>query len=145
MSYDQSNIFARILRGEIPAASVLETDHALAFLDVNPVNHGHVLLIPKAQAATLSDLSDDDAAHLGALLPRLCRAVRAATGCDALNVVVNHGEAAGQTVFHVHYHIIPRFQGDAVRWPWPHLGYAEGAMESMRGHLVRAITADRGA
>lgn len=135
MPYDPDNVFARILRGEIPAAKVLETDRALAFLDVNPVNHGHLLLVPKAAAATLSDLSDDDAAHLGGLLPRLCRAVREATGCDALNVVVNHGEAAGQTIFHVHYHVIPRFQGDAVRWPWPHQVYPEGRMAELRDRL----------
>jgi histidine triad (HIT) family protein len=139
MSYDPTNIFARILRGEIPSAKILETDKALAFVDVNPVNRGHVLLIPKAEAATLSDLSDEDAAHLGSLLPRLCRAVRSVTGCDALNVIVNHGEVAGQTIFHVHFHIIPRFKGDAVHWPWPHQSYVEGEMAKLRVHLAEAL------
>ncbi len=142
MAYDRGNIFARILRGEIPAATVLETDRALAFLDVNPVNHGHVLLIPKAEEATLSDLSDDDAAHLGSLLPRVCRAVREVTGCDALNVVVNHGEAAGQTIFHVHYHVIPRFRDDAVRWPWPHQSYPDGRMAELRDRLSGVLATE---
>ena len=134
-SYDSQNIFARILRGEIPAAKVLETDLALAFLDIGPVNKGHLLIIPRAEAATLSDLPDDVAAHIGSLLPRLCRAVRQATGADGLNIVVNHGEAAGQTVHHVHWHIIPRFHNDDVRWPWPHQSYEGDEVEQMRTRI----------
>jgi histidine triad (HIT) family protein len=139
MAYDPQNIFARILRGEIPAAKVLETDLALAFLDIGPVNKGHLLVIPRAEAATLSDLPDDVAAHVGALLPRLCRAVKAATGADGLNIVVNHGEVAGQTVHHVHWHIIPRFEGDAVRWPWPHQSYSGDEAEQMRSRIASAL------
>jgi histidine triad (HIT) family protein len=138
-SYDPSNLFARLLRGEIPAAKVLETDQAVAFLDINPVNKGHVLIVPRAEAATLSDLPPEAAAHVGSLLPGLCRAVREATGADGLNVVVNHGEVAGQTVFHVHWHIIPRFRGDAVRWPWPHQAYAEGEMAAMQAKIREVI------
>ena len=139
MAYDPQNLFARILRGEIPAAKVLETDGALAFLDIGPVNKGHVLVIPRAEAATLSDLPDDLAAHVGSLLPRLCRAVRHATGADGLNVIVNHGEAAGQTVPHVHWHIIPRFRDDAVRWPWPHDSYAGDELEQVRSRIALAL------
>lgn len=138
--YDPSNIFARILRGEIPAATVLETEYAIAFLDINPVNKGHLLVVPREPAAMLSDLSDEAAAHVGGLLPRLCRAVREATGADGLNVVANHGEVAGQTIFHMHWHIIPRFHGDAVRWPWPHQPYAEGEMASMQAKIQRIIS-----
>lgn len=139
MAYDDTNIFAKILRGEIPAAKVFETDRALAFLDIGPVNKGHLLVVPKAPAATLSDLPEDVAAHVGSLLPRLCRAVMAATGAEGLNVIVNHGEAAGQTVPHVHWHLIPRFKGDAVHWPWPHQSYPGDEMEQMRSRLERAI------
>lgn len=137
--YDPSNIFARILRGEIPAARVLETEHAVAFLDINPVNKGHVLVVPREPAATLSDLSDEAASHVGALLPRLCRAVREATGASGLNVIVNHGEVAGQTIFHVHWHIIPRFPGDAVHWPWPHQLYSQGEMAEMQAKIARIV------
>ncbi len=139
MTYDPNNIFAKILRGEIPAAKVLETDQAIAFLDIGPLNKGHLLLIPKAAVATLSDLPDDLASHLGSLLPRLCRAVRTATSADGVNVVVNHGEAAGQTVFHVHYHIIPRFQNDDVQWPWHHGQYEGDELEQMRSKIAEAL------
>lgn len=139
MPYDPQNIFAGILRGEIPASKVLETDGALAFLDLGPINKGHVLVIPKAEAATLSDLPDEAAAHVGSLLPRLCRAVKQATGAEALNIVVNHGEVAGQTVHHVHWHIIPRFPGDAVHWPWPHQSYDGDEMEQMRSKIADAL------
>jgi histidine triad (HIT) family protein len=132
-------IFSRIVKGEIPAAKVLETDRALAFLDISPVNHGHVLLIPKEAYPSIDDLPDDLAAHLASLLPRLSRAVRKSTGAEGINVVVNNGEAAGQTIFHVHFHIIPRFHGDPVRWPWPHQPYEEGALEAMRAKVEKAL------
>jgi len=132
-------IFSRIVRGEIPSAKVLETDRALAFLDISPVNHGHVLLIPKEAYPSIDELPDDLAAHLASLLPRLSRAVRKATGAEGINVVVNNGEVAGQTIFHVHFHIIPRFHGDPVRWPWPHQPYEEGALEEMRAKVEKTL------
>lgn len=113
-------IFAKILRGEIPAHKVYEDDHVLAFLDVGPLSRGHTLVIPKEPAATLDALSDESSAAIGRVLPRLCRAVMAATGCDAYNVLQNNGATAHQAVFHVHFHIIPKpdeAQGLGVRWP----------------------------
>ena len=142
MNTPTDTLFAKIARGEIPCAKVLETDRALAFLDVNPVNHGHVLLIPKDVYPTVADLPDDLAAHLGSLLPRLCRAVKSATGAEALNVICNNGPAAGQTVFHVHWHIIPRFPDDAVRWPWPHSPYDEGQAQVMLARIVAALPSE---
>ena len=133
------SLFTKIVRGEIPAARVLETDRALAFLDINPVNPGHVLLIPKEPHASVADLPEDLAAHLGSLLPRLCRAARDATGADGLNVIANNGPVAGQTIFHVHWHIIPRFEGDAVHWPWPHSPYEPDGLEAMKERLVQAL------
>ena len=132
-------IFTRIIQGEIPALKVLETDLALAFLDISPVNPGHVLLIPKADYPTLAELPDELAAHLGSLLPRLCRAVQAASGADSFNVICNNGLVAGQTVSHVHWHIIPRFPNDAVRWPWPHSSYGEGESSVMQARIVSAL------
>ena len=128
-------LFCKISRGETPAAKVLETDRAVAFLDIQPVNPGHVLLIPRDHHETLSDMPDGLAAHAGTLLPRLCRAIRAATGAEALNVIVNHGRAAGQTIFHVHWHIIPRHPDDAVRWPWPHAPYEGDGLDRMRSRI----------
>lgn len=114
-------IFARILRGEIPCFKVYEDDLVLAFLDVNPLSKGHVLVIPKQIAATLDQLSDESGAAIGRVLPRLARAVMKATGCTAYNVLQNNGSAAHQAVHHVHFHIIPK-DGDAglgIEWD-PH-------------------------
>lgn len=101
-------IFAKILRGEIPCHKVYEDDHVLAFLDINPQSRGHTLLIPKEIVATLDALSDESAAALGRVLPRLARAVTAATGTRDYNVLLNNGARAHQAVFHVHFHIIPK-------------------------------------
>lgn len=103
------SVFSRIIRGEIPCHKVYEDPHCIAILDINPLSDCHTLLIPKEPAATIDELSDDAAAALGRILPRLCRAIKKVTGCSAYNVLQNNGSEAGQSVFHVHFHIIPRF------------------------------------
>jgi len=133
---DRSNLFARIILGELPAAKVWESDLALAFLDIHPAAPGHTLLVPKGSFASLMDLPDDLSAHLGRVLPRLCRAVKETTGADGINVIVNNGAAAGQVIFHVHYHIIPRFVQDGYRWPFAAHPYQNDAMEKMRAALA---------
>jgi histidine triad (HIT) family protein len=77
------------------------------------------------------------------LLPRLSRAIRAATGADGLNLIVNNGEVAGQTVDHCHFHIIPRFVDDAVNWPWPHGSYAGDELGQMKSRIALALNPDR--
>ena len=92
----------------------------LAFLDINPLSRGHVLVIPKEPAETLDALSDDAAAAIGRVLPRLCRAVKRVSGASAYNLLQNNGSAAHQAVFHVHFHIIPKpndAEGLGIRWP----------------------------
>jgi histidine triad (HIT) family protein len=113
-------IFTRIIRGEIPCARVYEDDHVLAFLDISPLSPGHTLVIPKEPAETLDQLSDEAAAAVGRVLPRIARAVLAATGATAYNVLQNNGAAAHQAVFHVHFHIIPKPPGGGglgIGWP----------------------------
>jgi histidine triad (HIT) family protein len=113
-------IFSKILRGEIPCHKLYEDDHVLAFLDVNPLAPGHTLLIPKEPAETLDKLSEEAAEALGRVLPRLCSAVKAATGSANYNVLQNNGAAAHQAVFHVHFHIIPKPDPDRglqIGWP----------------------------
>lgn len=113
-------VFGKILRGEIPCHKVYEDERVFAFLDVGPLSDGHTLVIPKEPAETLDALSDESAAAIGRVLPRLCRAVVAATGCAAYNVLQNNGPQAHQAVFHVHFHIIPKpdsEQGLGVDWP----------------------------
>jgi len=118
---------------------VLEAAEAVAFLDIHPVNVGHVLLVTRAHFPSLAELPDDLAARAAALLPRLCRAIQAATGSDGLNVIVNSGRAAGQTIDHVHWHIIPRFLDDSVNWPWPHSEYLGDELGQMQFRIEREL------
>ena len=102
------SIFSRIIRGEIPSHKIYEDDRVFAFLDVNPLSDGHTLVIPKEEAATLDQLSDESAAAIGRALPRIARAIMKATGATAYNLLQNNGVAAHQAVFHVHFHLIPK-------------------------------------
>jgi histidine triad (HIT) family protein len=142
-THDPACIFCKITRGEIPASVVLSTDDAVAFLDINPVVKGHTLVVPRSHHADLASLPEPLAAHVGALLPRLCRAVQAATGSDGLNVVVNNGRVAGQTIDHVHWHVIPRFHDDPVNWPWPHSEYLGDELGQMRFRIERELAGAR--
>ena len=111
-------IFAKILRGEVPCHRVYEDDRVLAFLDINPLSTGHILVIPKEPAETLDQLSADSAAAIGRALPRLARAVLAATGATAYNVLQNNGASAHQAVNHVHFHIIPKRASSGLGVDW---------------------------
>jgi len=113
-------VFGKIVRGEIPCNKVYEDEKVLAFLDINPLSEGHVLVVPKEPAETLDRLSDESAAAVGRVLPRLCRAVVAATGVKEYNVLENNGQGAHQAIAHVHFHIIPKpnsREGLGVGWP----------------------------
>lgn len=112
-------IFTKIIRGEIPCHKVYEDAHVLAFLDIGPLSRGHTLVIPKEQAATLDQLSDESAAAIGRVLPRIARAVVSVTGAKAYNVLQNNGASAHQAVMHVHFHVIPRHDdgsGLTIKW-----------------------------
>jgi histidine triad (HIT) family protein len=120
-------VFSKILRGEIPSHKLFEDEQVLAFLDIAPLSRGHAVVIPKEPAVTLDQLSDDAAAALGRVLPRLCRALIAATGVAEFNVLQNNGRAAHQAVDHVHFHIIPKpseAEGLGVKWPAGKLDHA---------------------
>lgn len=139
MSEKAATIFDKILAGEIPCHRVYEDEHVLAFLDINPLSPGHTLVIPKESKAQLHELSDDAAASLGRVLPRLCRAVCAATGATSYNVLQNNGAAAHQAVFHVHFHIIPRRgeRGLGIGWNAGSLGGEEA--KSLLAALHQAL------
>jgi histidine triad (HIT) family protein len=129
MAEHQPTIFDKILSGEIPSYKVYEDNEVFAFLDIGPLSAGHTLLIPKERKAYMHLLSDESAAALGRALPRLCRAVMAASGAQAYNVLQNNGDSSGQAVFHVHFHIIPKFaeEGLGLRWRAGKLDPARGA------------------
>lgn len=127
-------IFDRILAGDIPCHRVYEDEHVLAFLDVGPLSTGHTLIIPKERKAFLHELSDESAAAIGRVLPRIARAVTKATGTSAYNVLQNNGAAAHQAVFHVHFHIIPKDgeRGLGVGWKPSPLDPQDGAALAAR-------------
>jgi histidine triad (HIT) family protein len=121
-------VFGKILRGEIPCHRIYEDAHVLAFLDVNPIARGHTLVVPKEPAVTLDALSDDAAAAVGRVLPRIARAVLAATGARAYNVLQNNGVEAHQAVMHVHFHVIPKHDdGTGLGIGWRAAPLAGGA------------------
>lgn len=122
-------IFSKIIAGDIPCHKVYEDDSVLAFLDINPLSVGHTLVIPKEPAATLDVLSDESAADIGRVLPRIARAIMAATGATEYNILQNNGPRAHQAVFHVHFHIIPKEAGGkglGVGWKTGTLGSDDG-------------------
>jgi histidine triad (HIT) family protein len=135
-------IFSRILSGDIPCHRLYEDEHVLAFLDIAPLSRGHTLVIPKEPAETLDRLSDDAAAAIGRVLPRLCRALIDVTGCADYNVLQNNGAPAHQAVMHVHFHVIPKpseKEGLGVGWPAGKLDATRAAELAAR---VRATLGD---
>lgn len=131
-------IFSKIVRGEIPCNKVYEDEKVLAFLDISPLAEGHTLVVPKEPAETLDRLSDESAAAVGRVLPRLCRAVVAATGVKEYNVLENNGAGAHQAIEHVHFHIIPKpnaREGLGIGWP------AKGVNREAAAALAKKIAA----
>jgi histidine triad (HIT) family protein len=116
-AYDPNNIFAKILRGELPAHRVYEDDRAFAFLDIMPRAPGHTLVIPKAPARNLLDAAPADLAHVMAVVQKIARAATQAFAADGITVQQFNEPAGGQVVFHLHVHIIPRKDGVPLKPP----------------------------
>jgi histidine triad (HIT) family protein len=115
--YDTNNIFAKILRGELPAHKVFDDDKVFAFLDIMPRAPGHTLVIPKAPARTILDIAPDDLSHLIKAAQTIARAAVRVFGADGLTIQQFNEPAGGQVVFHLHFHVIPRKAGVALRPP----------------------------
>jgi histidine triad (HIT) family protein len=113
--YDENNIFAKILRGEIPAFKVYEDAQTLAFMDVMPQSEGHTLVIPKIQARNFLDIEPAALSNLIVVTQRIARAVQAAFKPDGMRIIQFNEPAAGQTVFHIHFHIVPCYEGKELK------------------------------
>ena len=111
-------IFCKIANGKIPAATLYEDENFRVILDLGPASKGHALILPKSHAANIYELSDEMAAKAMILAKKMATAMTAALKCDGFNIVQNNGECAGQTVFHFHMHLIPRYKGDQVGITW---------------------------
>jgi histidine triad (HIT) family protein len=116
-SYDHNNIFAKILRGELPAHKVYEDDRAYAFLDIMPRAPGHTLIIPKAPARNILDVSPEDLAHVMKVAQKIAQAAVTVFGADGVTVQQFNEQAGGQVVFHLHVHVIPRKDGVPMKPP----------------------------
>jgi len=139
-TYDPNNIFAKILRGEAPCTKVYEDDLSLAFLDVMPRADGHTLVIPKVPARNIFDIAAEDLARFMPAVQKVARAVKAGMGAEGLTVQQFNEVAGGQQVFHLHFHVLPRWTGVPVRPPG---GPFQNA-ESVRPHAERIIAAFAG-
>ena len=134
-------IFCKIANGEIPAATLYEDENFRVILDLGPASKGHALILPKSHAANIYELSDEMAAKAMILAKKMATAMTAALKCDGFNIVQNNGECAGQTVFHFHMHIIPRYKGDTVN-----IGWTPGKADADEIHVLllhRPFAADR--
>jgi len=130
-------IFCKIAGGEIPAATIYEDDCFKVILDLGPATKGHALIIPKEHFTNIYDITEEVAAKVLPLAQRVIKAMTAILDCEGYNVVQNNGEVAGQSVFHFHMHLIPRYREDKVK-----LGWKMGALsEKDRDELVQAMKA----
>lgn len=134
---EENCIFCKILSGDIPSTTVYEDESFQAILDVNPAARGHVIILPKNHAPNIFELPDEDASKIMIVAKKIASALRAAYHCDGVNILQNNGEAAGQTVFHLHVHVIPRLKGDTVD-----IGWAKGDMPEDPAAIAEEIKAN---
>lgn len=137
MSYDNNNVFAKILAGELPAHTVYVDDHCMAFMDLMPQAPGHTLVIPKAPAENLFDAPEEALRHTIAATQKVAAAVKAAFSAEGVMIAQLNGAAAGQTVFHLHFHIIPRQGGADLGIHAQEM--ADGAMLAAHAERIKAV------
>ena len=111
-------IFCKIAAGEIPALTLFEDEDVKVIFDAGPATKGHALVIPKAHVANVFEISDELLAKAHVVARKVAIALKEATGCDGVNILQNNGEVAGQSVFHLHIHVIPRYEGDTANIKW---------------------------
>jgi histidine triad (HIT) family protein len=137
MAYDSNNIFAKILRGEIPCYKVYEDEQVLAFMDVMPQSDGHVLVIPKYEAENIYQLPVDKLQALIATTQRIAAAAQQAFKADGITLMQFNGEAAGQTVFHLHFHVVPRYHN--VPMAMHARGFADKAVLEKHAEQLKVV------
>jgi histidine triad (HIT) family protein len=116
MAHDDC-IFCKVIAGEIPGERIYEDDHAISVMDINPWTRGHAVVFPREHAANLFEISDDDLQHVAVAAKRVATMMRDTLDCDGVNLLQSNGSAAWQTIFHLHVHVIPRYEGDPMQLP----------------------------
>ncbi len=132
-------IFCKIIAGEIPSAKVYEDELVYAFLDISPINKGHVLVIPKEHHESVAAVDEATAGRMMKIGSRIGIALKRELEADAYNLHLADGTAAGQVVMHAHLHIVPRWIEDGFHWNWRQLSYADGEMAEIVGKLAQRI------
>jgi Diadenosine tetraphosphate (Ap4A) hydrolase and other HIT family hydrolases len=133
-------IFCKIIAGEIPSATVYEDNDFKAIMDIAPAARGHVIILTKKHYANLFELEPDTASKVLTVAGKIAAAVKEELGCDGINLLQNNGEAAGQSVFHFHMHVIPRYNDDDVTIPWKQLSYGEGEAAVLAKKIAAKIS-----
>jgi histidine triad (HIT) family protein len=110
-------IFCMVLRGEIPSERIYEDDHAIAVMDINPWTRGHAVVFPRKHAANLFEIEDEELEHVAVAAKRVATKLRDTLDCDGVNLLQSNGAVAWQTIFHLHVHVIPRYEGDPLQLP----------------------------
>jgi len=132
-------IFEKIISGEVSADIIYEDEKVLAFLDINPNNKGHALIVPKEKFVNIFDAKEDDIAHMTRIAKKIAHALVEVTGATGINLMMNNGEDAGQEVFHAHLHVIPRHKNDGVYKKPNHTSYEEGESAELAEKIKAAI------
>lgn len=128
---DMNCIFCKIANGEIPSASLYEDEKVKVILDIAPASKGHALILPKEHFANVYEISDDMAAHVMLTAKKMAKKMQEELGLEGLNVLQNNGEVAGQTVFHYHMHLLPRYSDDKVHMKWENGEVSEEQREEL--------------
>ncbi|MBI4596663.1 MAG: HIT family protein [Candidatus Tectomicrobia bacterium] len=134
-------LFCKIIQGELPCERIYEDKDILAFLDLYPINEGHVLIVTKEHFQGLLELPADKLSKLAIVMQRVASAVKEAYGLRGFNILLNDGRIGGQAIPHIHFHVIPRFYGDGVRVPSGHRPYIEGKIQQVREKIVEKLRA----
>ena len=131
-------IFCKIIKGEIPCDKVYEDEKTLAFLDISPVNKGHTLVVPKHHCKDILEAPDEELKQTILTVKKVAKAMVKAVNANGWNLGVNNGEAAGQVVFHSHFHIIPRLSTDGLKH-WPHKNYSAGESKKVAAQIRKVL------
>lgn len=136
----QDCIFCKIIAGQIPCMKLYENEHVLAFLDIGPVSEGHTLIVPKKHTSQVDQTDPLILAEIAKVIPMLAGAVKKSMEADGFNVLCNNGASAGQIVEHMHFHIIPRKDGDGVFNQWPSFQYPDGKAQEIAAKICEKIS-----
>ncbi|MEK6916156.1 MAG: HIT family protein [Nanoarchaeota archaeon] len=135
---DENCIFCKIIAGEIPAAKVYEDNKVVAFLNIAPTNNGHTLIVPKNHSIDMLEDNDKDLAAVMKATKKVGKAIMKAVSAGGFNFIANTKPAAGQVIFHTHFHIIPRFDNDGLKH-WPSGKYEKGEIESIKNRIIEKL------